>query len=207
MMKGVLFAGGSVKDYSAAKEAVKNADFVVCADSGILHAEKINVVPDVWIGDLDSVDERHSCGEFVKLPTEKDDTDTMSAARILIEKGVRSVRMFGCTGTRLDHTYANLFVLKFFLDNGVNATIQDENNKISLLPSGKHVLKAEDGCFLSLLPYCSDVKGLTISGVKYPLNNYSLCDNFPLGVSNQITDDFCEIEFAEGVLAVFLSHD
>lgn len=206
-MNGVLFAGGSVGDYTAAKEAVRSADIILCADSGILHAEKIGVVPDVWVGDLDSVDEKHECVDFVKLPTEKDDTDTMSAARILVEKGVTSVRMFGCTGTRLDHTYANLFVLKFLLDNGVKATIEDEHNKVFLLPCGKHSVDAQCGCFLSLLPFCCEVNGLRISGVKYPLNDHTLCDSFPLGVSNQIINKRCEIEFKNGTLAVFLSND
>jgi len=206
-MKGVLFSGGSISDYTAPKTAIETADVVICADSGILHAEKIGVVADVWVGDLDSVDEKHSCVDFVRLPTEKDDTDTMSAARILVKKGVKSVRMFGCTGTRLDHTYANLFVLKFLLDNGVSATIEDEHNKVFLLPCGKHIVDAQCGSFLSLLPFCCEVEGLSISGVKYPLNDHTLCDSFPLGVSNQVLNEHCEIDIKKGTLAVFLSHD
>ena len=206
-MTGVLFAGGRVTDYDSAKIAVESADVVVCADSGVLHAEKIGVVPDFWIGDLDSVDAKHNCSKFVKLPTEKDDTDTMSAARLLVREGVTSVRMFGCTGSRLDHTFANLFVLKFLLDNGVTATIEDENNKIFLLSKGAHKIENEGNKFLSLLPFCCEVKGLSIKGVKYQLSDFDLKDNFPIGVSNQITDDFCEINIKMGTLAVFLSKD
>ena len=205
-MNCVLFAGGSVTDYDAAKKAVDSADVVICADAGILHAEKIGVVPDFWVGDLDSSDKNHKCKELLKLPTEKDDTDTMSAARLAVSKGVTSVRMFGCTGTRLDHTFANLFVLKFLLDSGVSATIEDEHNKIFLLTKGNHKIKGEVNRFLSMLPFCSEVR-LSIRGVKYPLSNYTLQDNFPVGVSNQIIDEYCEIEINSGTLAVFLSND
>ena len=205
-MKCVLFAGGSIADYSVAKDATKDADIIICADAGILHAEQIGVVPDYWVGDLDSADANHKCGRFIKLPTEKDDTDTMSAARIMVQEGVKSARLFGCTGTRLDHTLGNLFVLKFLLDNGITATVENEHNKVLLITEGNHKIYNKTGCFLSLLPFCCEAE-VSLSGVKYPLNDYILKSNHPIGVSNQILNDYCDVKIKKGTVAVFLSCD
>lgn len=206
-MNCVLFSGGSMYDYTAAEEAVKSADLIICADSGILYAEKLGIVPDVWVGDLDSVDGDHHCKEFIKLPIEKDDTDTMSAARIMIERKVTNARLFGCTGTRLDHTFGNLFVLKFLLDNEVNAVIEDYHNEVWLLKQGTNSISAKEGFNLSLLPFCCEAEISRLSGVKYPLTNAVLTDCFPIGISNLITEKQCEIEIAKGTVAVFLSRD
>ena len=206
-MNCVIFAGGSIADYTQAAKAAETADVIVCADSGILHAEKIGAVADYWVGDLDSVDSRHNCGEFIKLPTEKDDTDTMSAARLAVKLGARKVRIFGWSGTRLDHTFGNLFVLKFLLDNGIYAVAIDEHNSVFLLENGQCTVERKDGRFLSVLPFCCEAKGVDLTGVKYPLSNYTLQGSHPIGISNEIVDDYCCVSVEKGTVAVFLSRD
>lgn len=205
-MNCVIFAGGSIADYTQVTKAVESADIIICADSGILHAERLGVVADYWVGDLDSTDDNHQCGEFIKLPTEKDDTDTMSAARLAVELGVDKVQLFGWSGTRLDHTFGNLFVLKFLLDNGVDAVAVDEHNSVFLIEDDQCIVEKKDGRFLSLLPFCCEAT-VSLTGVKYPLSNYALQSNHPIGISNEIVDDFCTISVEKGTVAVFLSCD
>ncbi len=206
-MKAVLFSGADIFDYSIAKEYALSADLIVCADSGVRHAEALGLLPDIWVGDLDSTDKNHSCKQFVRLPVEKDDTDTMSAARILVERNVHSVNLFGCIGTRLDHTYANLFVLKFLLDNNIDAQIIDEHNTVKLFSEGKHIINAKQGCFMSLLPFGGDAFISKLDGAKYPIDNCLFKVNFPIGVSNEIVDSSCELVIDSGVVALFLSRD
>ncbi len=207
-MKCLLISGGSITDYSILESAAQSADMIICADSGILHAEKLGITPDVWVGDFDSADStNHLCKRMVQLPVEKDDTDTMSAARIIVQSGADSAALFGSTGTRLDHTLANLFVLKFLLDNGVNASIEDEHNIVFLHQNGSVDISAQEGRFLSILPFCSTPKSVSITGVKYPLCDADLSDNHPIGVSNQITSQKATLTVDNGCVAVFLSRD
>ncbi len=206
-MKAVLFSGAEIFDYTDARLCSETADLIVCADSGIRHADALGLAADIWVGDFDSAEGDHAYNELIKLPVEKDDTDTMAAARILVERGVSSVILFGCIGTRLDHTYANLFVLKFLLDNNIDAQIVDEHNVVKLFSVGEHTVEAKKDCYMSILPYGGDAFISKLVGVKYQIEDKLLESNFPIGVSNEIIGNSCELTVRSGVVAVLLSHD
>ena len=207
-MNCAIISGGSISDYGKLGSILSDCDYIICADSGIVHAKQAGFAADIWVGDFDSV----PAGEYeykkrITLPTEKDDTDTMHAARIAVEIGADSVIMLGCTGTRFDHSYANFFVMKFLEDNGVKAKIIDAHNEIFLLINSSVDIKNRSNCFLSVLPFCCTAKGVCEIGTKYPLENATLTAEFPIGVSNEIAEPFATIKVESGCLAVFISHD
>ncbi|MDF3003432.1 MAG: thiamine diphosphokinase, partial [Bacillota bacterium] len=62
------------------------SDFIICADGGYMHAAQVGLRPHVLIGDFDSLgkealelqkDFEGSGGRIIRLPAEKDDTDTL----------------------------------------------------------------------------------------------------------------------------------
>ncbi len=206
-MKAVIVSGGNISDLGFAADRIKNCDLLICADSGIMTALRLGVIADICVGDFDSsAPPKGAAREWVTLPTEKDDTDTMSAARIAVERGADEVVILGGIGSRLDHTLGNLFVLEFLRQKDVCALLADERNEVRLFSKGAHCIPKREGCYLSLLPFCSRPT-LSLCGVKYPLTDCTLPDNQPLGVSNRIVAPRAVLEVKEGTVAVFLSHD
>lgn len=203
-----IISGGTISDYRKLSALLSDCDFIICADSGIVHAKQAGFAADIWVGDFDSVPEdEYEYRKRITLPTEKDDTDTMHAARIAVEIGADSVIMLGCTGTRFDHSYANFFVMRFLENNGIKAKIIDDHNEIFLLTDSSVDIKKSENRFLSVLPFCCIAKGVYETGTKYTLDNATLTSEFPIGVSNEITDPFAKIKVESGCLAVFISRD
>ena len=114
-MKCIIFSGADIIDYNFVASYIDEDDFIICADSGVRHAEKLGLVANVVIGDFDSVTDngykKHK--EVVTLPCEKDDTDTFAAAKIAAENSPDEVLIFGAIGSRIDHTLGNISTLEF----------------------------------------------------------------------------------------------
>ena len=206
-MKAIIMSGGQVRDDGFVKELALSGDMLICADSGVMNALRLGLHADICVGDFDSsTPPEDAATEWVTLPTEKDDTDTMSAARIAVERGTDEVLILAGTGSRLDHTIGNLSVLEFLRQRGVKARLIDENNEVFLEGEGIYSIPKAEGEFLSLLPFCSQPV-ISVSGVKYPLKTKLLPTDQPLGVSNVILDNEATLKVEKGVVAVFLSRD
>ncbi len=107
----IIFAGGEFSDLCFTDT---KADLVVCADRGCIYAEKLGIVPDIVTGDLDSyTGELPEYPEIYRSVPEKDDTDTMLALKLAIERNCPDVRLYGETGGRFDHTFANVHTLRY----------------------------------------------------------------------------------------------
>lgn len=177
-------------------------DAVICADASADLAISAGLFPDEIIGDFDHGDKPIS-ENVVCVPCEKDDTDTMLCIKRALSLGADEIFIAGGLGGRLDHTVANLQSLAFAEKNGVRATISDGDNEAFLITKSARV-KRRDGYYFSLFAYGSACRDIYASGVKYPLCGGTLDTYFPLGVSNEITDDFADVKVGEGtLLAVF----
>ncbi|MBR1508278.1 MAG: thiamine diphosphokinase [Eubacterium sp.] len=122
--------------------------------------------------------------------------------------GAMQIIILGATGTRLDHTFANINLLKLFEENGINAFIRDEHNRIRVAGKNICLKKAESfGKYFSLLPFTDEVKGLSIKGAKYELDDYILTRGTARCVSNEYTEGDVFISFESGSLIVIESVD
>lgn len=185
-MKTIIFAGSEIKDYSFIDTY---SDFVICADRGIIHAEKLGIFPDIVTGDFDSYNGKNfSCGEIYRAVPEKDDTDTMLAVKIAIQRGATDIRLYGATGKRFDHTFANIQTLIYAYENSCRMTIYDEDNIITLQGKGTEFYPEYKNWYFSVFSLTEKLHIKEMSGVKYPLKEYTIMQNFPLGVSNEIID-------------------
>ena len=183
-------------------------DFILCADGGYSIAAEMGITPDLVIGDFDSVksaipDEIKT----IKLPAEKDDTDTMACVKYAINHDFKEIIIIGGIGGRFDHTIANLQCLYYGIINGTNIELRDEKNIVSMhFPSTIQVKKNKD-FKLSIFAFSEICEGITLDGLKYPLSNYTLKQSFPLGISNEFTSELASISFETGVLLLILSKD
>ena len=206
MSKCTIFAGGEMKNFSCVNMSEVSESFVICADRGYEYAKKLGVVPDLILGDFDSlgfIPEENS--KVCKFPCQKDDTDLMLAVRYAIENNMKQIVIYGALGGRLDHTIGNIQVLAFISQNGGTGKIISENEECSVLFPGKYLISAKEGFSLSLFSYSEKVTGLTIRGAEYTLENGKITNSFPIGISNSITAENCEISFESGKILIIQS--
>lgn len=194
-------------------EKIKNTvdigenDLVLCADVAYLTAKKEGISPDIVIGDFDHGENDAPNGntaEFIRFPSEKDDTDTMLCVKYALKKGADEIVVVGGIGGRLDHTFANLQTLAYIETHGAHAKLISEDNEAFLI-CGENRIAKRDGWYLSVFAYDGTCTGVTIKGTKYEVCGVSLTTAFPLGVSNEIKADEAIVSAENGTLLVILS--
>ncbi|AJD90955.1 hypothetical protein JMA_16380 [Jeotgalibacillus malaysiensis] len=144
-----------------------------------------------------------------KEQPEKDMTDMEIALNWALGQK-EPIKMIGVTGGRQDHFFGNIQLLlsETALNHTEQITIENENNQMSChLPGNFTVLKEDKYPYLSFIPFTKDVRGLTLSGVKYPLDEHHLTYGMTLTLSNEIVDDFASISFKDGILMMIRSRD
>lgn len=181
-----------------------NADYIIAADAGYCNLQRAGIVPSLIVGDFDSAPYPQTDTALL-LPKEKDDTDTYYAARKALAWGADKVTLLGATGGRLDHTIANLHTLLFLETNGAETWIVDETTEIRALLPGTYTFSRREG-FVSLFPLGEEAEGVTLQGMKYPLQNATLRNNFPVGVSNEFAEEQGTISVKKGGLYLFFTH-
>ncbi len=205
----LILAASEIRDYDKTREMMAlwgvTADWlVICADGGYRHTKPLDVKPSVVMGDFDSAPAPAAEeGMAVKrYPVEKDDTDTMLAVKEGMERGATNFVIIGGLGGRLDHTLANISALAYLAQRGNTGVLLDENIQLTVLPPGDYELARQPGKKLSVFAWGGNVTGLKEKGVEYPLGGITLRPDFPLGVSNTITQPVAEISFRSGLLLV-----
>lgn len=125
MERCFIFAAGS---FYGLRERPAPGDLVIAADAGYRACQREGIVPDLLLGDFDSMEPPEGFAQLLRLPVEKDDTDTLAAIRAGLERGCTDFRIYGGTGgKRLDHTLANLQSLLFLRRRGARGFLYDDD--------------------------------------------------------------------------------
>ena len=178
---------------------IGNEDYVLAADGGLRHLEKLNIVPNGIIGDFDSLGFVPEGAEV--FPVEKDDTDAMLAAKKGLELGFRKFLFYGSLdGPRLDHTVANFQTLQYLADRGAVGYLVGNSHMVTVLKEGTITFPAREEGILSVFCMGADAQGVTISGAQYELENGTLTAGFPLGVSNHFVGNEVTVSVEKGSL-------
>ena len=225
----VLVGGGDIDTEFAAgligdlKESY-NVKYIV-QDGGLRAAAALDIVPDLLIGDMDTIGAECACGyaarEHVaikKLDPVKDDTDSeaaMDAAIVLLNEQGRDpeadcVVMIGALGGRFDHSLGNVHVMLKAMKAGVRAYITDSLNRMHIVKpcSEETILRAgQFGEYISFIPLTGNVTGLTLRGFKYPVQDIVLEPGNTLGVSNELSCDAGTVYYETGYLLCVESKD
>lgn len=200
----VIIAGG---DFDAADGSVISPDdHIIAADSGYAACLRYNIVPDLIVGDFDSFEGSLPDGiETIHLPTHKDDTDLLFAARCAADRGYRLVAILGGYGSRPDQNFAMYETLLWFKENvpGSDACAYCRGFYVTvLLNESKRVFVGTDR-YLSVFSLYEKATGVDISGTGYPLENGVITAGFPIGVSN-CADGYADISVKNGALLVMV---
>lgn len=186
---------------------------VYAVDGGLRVAEAAGVMPDYLVGDFDTAEDllvsryEKRCITLRHKP-EKDATDTELAIDEALDRGAEKIILLGATGTRMDHTLANVHMLYRILKRGKKAWILDEHNRISLHEKPFVCRHSEMfGDYVSFLPFFGETTGVTLKGFKYPLSGKTLIAGISLGVSNEAKEEVMEVFFEKGYLLMIEARD
>ena len=198
MKKCIIFCAA---EFEKLAEPIGAEDCIIAADGGLRHTEKLGILPDVVLGDFDSLGYAPEGANV--FPVEKDDTDAMLAVRKGLELGYREFVLYGSLdGPRLDHTVANFQTIQFLCDHGAFGILSGIHTMAAVVKNGS--LSFPAGCEGTVSVFCmgKDASGVTLKGLYYPLENGTLTAGFPLGVSNHFTGKAAEISVKDGSLLV-----
>ena len=196
MAKCIIFCAGG---FDRLIEPFRQGDFLIAADGGLAHFEKVCRQPDEILGDFDSLG--YVPAGSTRFPVEKDDTDAMLAVRKGLELGYARFLLYGSLdGPRLDHTIANFQTLQFLADHGASGYLVGRDYIITVVQQETIGFSAEAEGILSVFCLGPDARGVTLEGLYYPLKQGTLTSGFPLGVSNHFTGQEAAITVQSGSL-------
>lgn len=197
-------------------------DYCIACDAGFKYAQEMGILPDLIVGDFDSASEQdpivlrsieeialHDPDRIVRLNVVKDDTDTMKAVKIGLEKGYRKFYLYGATGgKRIDHSIANIQTLLFIKHNGGKGYIMDSDKMLMIAENEEISFNVGNTGYLSVFSLSEASKGVTLKGLMYTLEDGELKNDFPLGVSNEfIIDEKASVSVKDGTLLIILQFD
>jgi len=200
--KVAIVCGGVVSELDWLKDNLVKYDYIIAADSGYDYCNKCGILPQLFIGDFDSVKSTvDSTIEKITLPSKKDNTDFEICLKYCHDNGIRSVDVFGASGGRPGHSFAAVFSALAFFCKGIDITFYSEKSKMLFVDNSGKFPKTDE--YYSIFALKRDAV-ITLKGFEYPLTDYRLEVCSPLGVSNKIISEYGEISLRSGTVLVII---
>jgi len=212
--KALLILNGDLDlDECEIMEIIKkeNIEKIIAVDGGANNTRKVNLIPDIIIGDLDSITKENENYyqdknvKFIKHPIEKDQTDSEIAVDFCKEHYLKEIFFAAALGGRIDQQIANINLLEYVEDLKLKAKIISKNIEIALIP-GTKVFKNKKNYRLSLIPQSKVVEKVRISGCKYNLASRDIYRAQTRGISNKIENNRAQVDFESGLLIYILEN-
>ena len=209
--KAFIYTGGTVFDEYVIEKPEKG-DLVIAADAGYLTAKRMGITPNILLGDFDTLGEENIPEgiECLRVPREKNDTDTQLAVQTAIEKGAKEIVIVGGMSGRIDHTLSTLAILENLWErknDRIYAILTDGKNRARFIRSSGVILPRSQYRYFSLIAVDDVIKGVTLEGCKYPLKNGRISRRHQWAVSNEIEGNCALIEIKRGGVWVVESMD
>lgn len=207
-MRCIIFANGDYGDISYYQDLFTDHDIIICADGGANYAYKLGITPELIIGDMDSINYdaqkyfEEQRIQFKKFPPRKDFTDLQLALAAAADMGARKIVLLGTQGQRIDYSLGNLYSVIPYVRKGLNIIHYGPGWVIYVIANNL-TLKGKVGDLVSVLPLGESVRGVTLKGFEYPLENVVLECAYPYSVSNMLSRETGAINLKRGILAVF----
>lgn len=210
MGKCIIVCAGDFREQTIPYE---QGDLLIAADAGYVHLRRLGISPDLLLGDFDSLGEgflepMESDIEILRLPVEKDDTDCMAAVRVGLGRGFLSFLLLGALGgERPDHMLANLQTLLFLKRSGASGVIRDGAKEFQIIENETLCFPSGWSGDFSLFAVDRVIRGVTIRGMKYELEDAAVTNSFPIGVSNSFCPDKeAKVTVREGAALIYTNY-
>lgn len=204
-MRIIIFANGELPNPEKARTLIQPTDFIICADGGTRHALTLGLIPNLIIGDMDSLPETFDIsafdGEMRVFPKDKNETDLELAINHTMTLDPKEIIVVAALGGRIDQTLANISLLTNFQHATFDMKLSDGVEEIFLC-NDQVVVKGKSGDVISLIPWQGNVEGVTTQNLKWKLNHEILFFDKTRGISNEMISDFAKITITKGLLLV-----
>jgi thiamine pyrophosphokinase len=206
--RAIVLANGSIFDADTLKTRLQpwKGAYVLAADGGVQHAEKLGLDVDVLIGDLDSLDEEDGAAlegtnvHTVRAAAQKDETDLELALLYAEDMGARHIVVLGGFGDRIDMSFSNLLLLMHPDLTTVRIEYWYGRQTAWVIRPPGDAIHGQPGDTLSLIPLGGDALGISTHQLYYPLNNETLVFGPARGVSNVLTGSSARVDLASGIM-------
>lgn len=210
----VIVSGGELTSKDI-KRVRHQTDWIIAADGGAQQLLAYGIKPHVLVGDFDTLAQeqveqlQQQHVEIVRLPTQKDMTDTHYACEKALTYKPNELILLGVWGgARMDHAIANLGLLEWLQEQGVQATIYAGTNRLRLLQGpAKVTIQKNDYHYISLLPISKQVSGIYTRGLQYTLHNGTLTRGLTRGISNELAAEKASIQLESGMVLLIETSD
>ena len=183
-------------------------DYVIAADGGWLTCCKADIMPDLLLGDFDSLGDKPVFPHIEQFPVEKDDTDMMLAIKRGLASGHREFHIYGgIGGRRTDHTIANMQALVYLARRGARGWLHGKGETYTAIHNSSLKIAGRPCGILSVFCLGADAEGVTIRGAQYDVENAVLSADFPLGVSNHFIGKDVTVSVEKGSLLLGLCEE
>lgn len=205
-----IVAGGNLSEYLLFE--IKRNTIIIGVDRGALWLISHGILPDVAIGDFDSISKQEfeniktKCKKVIEYPAEKDWTDLELAINLSVKYHPSRIDIFGVFGTRIDHSLAAFHLLEKLTKEKIEASIFDEHNRVSIVNAKLTIKKSQQYRYVSFLPLTESVT-MSLEGLKYNATRKKIMKGETIGISNEITNDEGTIEVHRGVVLLIQSRD
>ena len=178
----------------------KENAYIIAADGGRENLQ--GITPHITVGDFDSLGYIPQNDKTVVLPVEKDVTDMKYAVDVGVEQGCNTFVLYGGTGGRPDHTFANYALLCFLAEKGKRGFLIGDGFVTTAIKNGTYSLPLKNSGTVSVFASGDRAEGVSIKGLKYLLNCHTLVFSDPLGVSNSFVGKPAEVSVKNGTLLI-----
>jgi thiamine pyrophosphokinase len=201
----IIFANGLLPNLEKARTLLHDDDFIIAADGGTRHALALGLMPNVIVGDLDSLpsDFEPSTfnGEIVLYPKDKNETDLELAIQHALTLKPEQIIILAALGGRLDQTLGNIALISNLQPSTCNLQLNDGLEEVFFCRD--HVeINGNRGDTVSLISWQGEVAGIVTTGLKWRLQNETLYPNKTRGISNELIDDSASIQINSGLLLI-----
>ncbi len=203
--RALIFVNGELRNPQALADLMAPEDFLIAADGGARHLLKLGRLPDILIGDLDSLtlEEVQNMEEqgvrIQRYPTDKDWTDLELAIGFAVESGFSVIRLVAALGGRIDQILGNLFLLTQEKFEKLDVALDDGQECVRIIRHELH-LTAKPGDRISLVPIDEKVTQVNTQGLRWPLHNDTLYRHSTRGISNELLKNQATITIGSGLL-------
>jgi len=206
-MRALIFANGRIHPDMDTKKLIHHGDTIIAADGGAMHCLEKRIIPDIAVGDFDSLPQDHITylrehgTEILQYPARKDQTDLELALDAALEKGAEEIIIIAALGGRWDMTLANVMLLTRWETAPCLIRMIDRNLEMQVIRGGQQIhIKGQKGDIVSLIPLSQDAEGISLEGLEYPLCNETLKLGSTRGISNVMTGTDASAGLQKGLI-------
>ena len=207
-MRAAIFLNGSADSPGLIRHVAGRADLIVAADGGARYALEAGVIPDLVVGDMDSLGEDFARkierlgASLERYPVRKDKMDGHLAVLAARERGATAVDLLCAAGGGLGALFATAHILLAAERIGLHSTLVADRGRMFVVEAGSRTVQGAPQDSISVFPLSGPATDVTLEGMEYPLENASLAPGDTLGFHNELVGTEARVSVGQGALLV-----